>query len=237
MSSLTNFDALMSANVREDNYVNATALCKEFEYRLQRWKELPETKAKIKAFNSTNKLAQNVSIKAVIVTGKGRGATTWLHPVMAVHLAQYLSPEFANFVAETFKRYLEADPTLADDIIQRQTDPDKAKWIAQRAKTKEARLKQTNALQAHGVQPGFQYAACTNATYRPILGGDAKQVRELRGIAKKDNLRDNLSEIELAAIEFAEKLSEHKIVTNNVQGFKPCLQVCSETARKVAEII
>jgi hypothetical protein len=39
---------------------------------------------------------------------------------MAVHLASYLDPVFANYVAEIFVRYVTADPTLAADIASRQ---------------------------------------------------------------------------------------------------------------------
>jgi hypothetical protein len=39
---------------------------------------------------------------------------------MAVHLASYLDPAFANYVAEVFVRYITADPTLAADIASRQ---------------------------------------------------------------------------------------------------------------------
>jgi hypothetical protein len=58
--------------------------------------------------------------KLIYSTGKGYGAVTWIHPIMAVHLASYLDPDFANYVAKVFVRYITADPTLAADIASRQ---------------------------------------------------------------------------------------------------------------------
>ncbi|MEH1928819.1 KilA-N domain-containing protein [Nostoc sp.] len=66
------------------------------------------------------KISHSVSKELIYTSGKGYRAVTWIHPVMAVHLASYLDPAFANYVAETFIRYAKADPTLAADIASRQ---------------------------------------------------------------------------------------------------------------------
>ncbi|MBD2385249.1 KilA-N domain-containing protein [Cylindrospermum sp. FACHB-282] len=55
-----------------------------------------------------------------IVERVGQTWVTWVHPIMAVHLASYLDPAFANYVAEVFVRYVTADPHLAADIASRQ---------------------------------------------------------------------------------------------------------------------
>ncbi|MBC5794222.1 KilA-N domain-containing protein [Sphaerospermopsis sp. LEGE 00249] len=159
MSDIEKFSELVQDAQREDSYVNATKWAKAFGYRLDNWKELPETKARLKAleentlknrdsvtedanntvdtecpkirdsvmegFNNTAnteylKNRGTKSHKFIYSTGRGYGAVTWVHPIMAVHLASYLDPAFANYVAEVFVRYITADPYLAADIASRQ---------------------------------------------------------------------------------------------------------------------
>ncbi|MEH2456547.1 KilA-N domain-containing protein [Nostoc sp.] len=66
------------------------------------------------------KITHSVSKKLIYTSGRGHRAVTWIHPIMAVHLASYLDPAFANYVAEIFLRYAASDPTLAADIASRQ---------------------------------------------------------------------------------------------------------------------
>jgi hypothetical protein len=66
------------------------------------------------------RISYSVVKEPIYTSGRGYGAVTWVHPIMAVHLASYLDPAFANYVAEVFVRYITADPTLAADIASRQ---------------------------------------------------------------------------------------------------------------------
>jgi len=158
MSQIELFDNLMQNARRDDGYINATKWCKHFGYRLDNWKQLPETQDRLTKLSKRLKITNSVSKEAdytddteclkitalnseintvkitalnseintlkirelICTSGKGRGAVTWIHPIMAVHLASYLDPDFANYVAEVFIRYVTADPTLAADIASRQ---------------------------------------------------------------------------------------------------------------------
>ncbi|MFN6538638.1 MAG: KilA-N domain-containing protein [Nostoc sp. EkiNYC01] len=115
MSQIEHFDKMLQDARRDDGYINATDLCKHFGYRLDSWKQLPETKARLKHL----KIAQS-NTEPWIVQRVGKTWVTWVHPIMAVHLASYLNPGFANYVAEIFIRYAKADPNLAADIASRQ---------------------------------------------------------------------------------------------------------------------
>ncbi|MCL6754462.1 KilA-N domain-containing protein [Nostoc sp. CCCryo 231-06] len=114
-SNIEQFSNLVQEAQRDDDYINATKWCKHFEYRLDRWKQLPETKAKLEHLKTTESNAEPWIVERV-----GKTWVTWVHPIMAVHLAGYLDPAFANYVAKTFIRYAKADPTLAADIASRQ---------------------------------------------------------------------------------------------------------------------
>ncbi|MEH2214660.1 KilA-N domain-containing protein [Nostoc sp.] len=115
MSQIKQFGKLVQDARRDDGYINATEWCKRFGYRLDSWKQLPETKARSKHL----KIAES-NTEPWIVERVGKTWVTWVHPIMAVHLASYLDPGFANHVAEIFIRYAVADPTLAANIASRQ---------------------------------------------------------------------------------------------------------------------
>ncbi|MEH2201895.1 KilA-N domain-containing protein [Nostoc sp.] len=115
MSQIEQFSDFVRDAQRDDEYINATKWCKHFGSRLDNWKQLPETKAKLEYLKTTQS-----NVEPWIVERVGKTWVTWVHPIMAVHLASYLDPAFASYVAETFIRYTKADPTLAADIASRQ---------------------------------------------------------------------------------------------------------------------
>lgn len=131
MSQIELFNKLVQDAQRDDGYINATKWCKHFEYDLSNWKRLPETKARLTALSdnvtitgsssevNSAKITQS-TLDPWIVERVGNTWVTWVHPIMAVHLAGYLDPAFANYVAEIFVRYITADPNLAADIASRQ---------------------------------------------------------------------------------------------------------------------
>ncbi|WP_375502731.1 KilA-N domain-containing protein [uncultured Nostoc sp.] len=115
MSQIEQFSDFVRDAQRDDEYINATKWCKHFGSRLDNWKQLPETKAKLEYLKTTQS-----NVEPWIVERVGKTWVTWVHPIMAVHLASYLDPAFASYVAEAFIRYVKADPTLAADIASRQ---------------------------------------------------------------------------------------------------------------------
>ena len=115
------FEDLVNSSKREnDNYVNATKWCKQFGKGKEWWrfKDLDSTSIFVKACCENLTLDQN----EVIQTKQGRGGGTWVHPLVAIKLAEWLSPDFEVFVKEVFVAYIEADISLADSIIERTDD-------------------------------------------------------------------------------------------------------------------
>ncbi|MEH2228413.1 MAG: KilA-N domain-containing protein [Nostoc sp.] len=115
MSQIEQFGQLVQDAQRDDNYINATEWCKHFGYDLRNWKRLPETKARLEHLKTIQSNAEPWIVERV-----GKTWVTWVHPFMAIHLASYFDPAFANYVAEIFIRYVTPDPTLAADIASRQ---------------------------------------------------------------------------------------------------------------------
>ena len=82
----------------EDGYVNATAMCKVAGKEFKAYNRLDTTKRFITALSARCK----IHTTDIIVTKQGGEPQlqgTWIHPKLAIHLAQYLSPEFAVTVS------------------------------------------------------------------------------------------------------------------------------------------
>ena len=76
-------------------------------------------------------------------------------------------------------------------------------WINQRLQTIRARKELTDAWQAHGVEQGREYAILTDEVTKAWSGMSTRQYKNLKGL-KKENLRDNMSTLELALNMLAE---------------------------------
>ena len=71
-----------------------------------------------------------------------------------------------------------------------------ADWINQRLQTIRARKELTDQWQAHGVKKGKEYAILTDEVTKAWSGMTTRQYKKLKGL-KKENLRDNMSTLEL----------------------------------------
>ncbi len=138
-----NFSQLIHDNTRSDDYVNATKLCKAFCKRWTKYRELPQTQEFLKVIN------QKTNNRSYFAK---KGVGTWVHPLVAIHLAEWLSPEFSVYVKETFRRFVEGDPTLANEIIEKQTDEKVVQKIADRAHAHGQYLRSEFALNYEGKQ-------------------------------------------------------------------------------------
>lgn len=76
-------------------------------------------------------------------------------------------------------------------------------WINQRLKTIEVRKGLTDEWKERGVEEGIQYATLTDIITRQWSGLSTKEYKQYKGL-KKENLRDNMSNVELALNMLAE---------------------------------
>ena len=76
-------------------------------------------------------------------------------------------------------------------------------WINQRLQAIQVRKELTDEWDAHGVQKGKEYAILTDEITRAWSGMSTRQYKNLKGL-KKENLRDNMSTLELVLNMLAE---------------------------------
>ena len=110
--STLDFVSLLTENRRlDDDFVNATQWCKKFGKRWAKFEESTETKAFIRACCEKKQVLKRDLVQSV------KGSGTFVHPIVAIKLAEWLSPEFDVLVKETFKSFVEAPEDFAADIL------------------------------------------------------------------------------------------------------------------------
>ena len=105
------------------------------------------------------------------------------------------------------------------------------KWINQRLKSIEVRKELTDEWRRAGVQEGQQYASLTDIITKSWSGKTTKQYKQFKGL-KKEGLRDNMTNIELALNILAEASTAEISKSRNPKGFRQS----AEIARKGGNI-
>ena len=100
-------------------------------------------------------------------------------------------------------------------------------WINQRILTIRARKELTDQWKTHGVYQGQEYAILTDEVTQAWAGMSTRQYKNLKGLTK-ENLRDNMSTLELALNMLAEATTTELTKIQNPQG----LQENRKTARE-----
>ena len=91
-------------------------------------------------------------------------------------------------------------------------------WINQRIKSIEVRKELTDEWQRTGVQVGMQYASLTDIITKEWSGLTTKQYKHLKGL-KKESLRDNMTNLEIALNTLAEASAAELSKQRNPKGF------------------
>ena len=99
-------------------------------------------------------------------------------------------------------------------------------WIRQRLRTIEIRKKLTDEWSARGVETDLEYAILTNDMTKAWSGLSVKEYKALKGL-KKENLRDNMTDLELVFNMLAEVTTTRLSQKEKPEGF--------EESRKVAK--
>jgi len=173
----------------------------------------------------------NVPLGHIIQGERGKGGATSAHWQVALAYTKYLSHEFHRLVNEAFRQWAEeaADPDLkvarAIEAYRRKGKSDE--WIAERLESIQTRNTFTDTLKEHGVV-GNGYAFCTHAINKNILGCSASDYKKRKGLSKNAKTRDELEDVPLGGVRFAETLSRSGITTTNAQGNADCQKVCEK---------
>ena len=111
----------------------------------------------------------------------------WLAQVGREHIEETIDPELT--IERALETYLKKGYTR--------------EWINQRLQAIQVRKELTDEWDSHGVQKGVEYAILTDEISRAWSGMSTWQYKNLKGL-KKENLRDNMTTLELVLNMLAE---------------------------------
>ena len=106
-------------------------------------------------------------------------------------------------------------------------------WIKRRIKSIEIRKDLTDQWDKAGVKEGQQYASLTDIITRAWSGKTTKQYKQFKGL-KKESLRDNMTNLELALNMFAESATAELHKEKNPHGYNASAQL-AKAGGKAAE--
>ena len=100
-------------------------------------------------------------------------------------------------------------------------------WINQRIKSIEVRKELTDEWKRTGVKEGLEYASLTDIITREWSGFTTKQYKQFKGL-KKENLRDNMTNLEIAFNILAEASATELSKQRDPHGFRQQAQVAKD---------
>ena len=135
-------------------------------------------------------------------------------------IKQWLAHLGSEKIDETF------DPSIA---LQRAFDLYRAKgydeeWIAKRMKSIQERKKLTDVWKENGIEKNVEYAILTNEIYKEWSGMTAKEYKQYKGL-RKENLRDNMDNIELILTDLSEEATKRLAAKQKPSGLKENIKV------------
>jgi len=146
-----------------------------------------------------------------------------VHPYVAIHLAQWLSPRFAVQVSKWVYNWT-VDLRHAAGELNRRVDEWIAQgrtqeWIRERVDGLMTRKELTDWWHSDGLLGRSHFGILTRLLQMRSVGLGPKELRELKGLSKSHSLRDNCTEIELLLIRLGERATVEIARANEARGY------------------
>ncbi len=156
-------------------------------------------------------LEQILRIVQSIPSKKAEPLKRWLAEVGSERIQQMIDPE------------LSIQQAVADYKKQGYSD----KWIANRVKSIDARNELTNEWKRAGLKEGRDFAILTDLITKTWSGKTTKEYKQFKGLTK-ENLRDNMTTIELALNTLAEASTTEISKRKNPKTMSQNMQIAKE---------
>lgn len=156
-----------------------------------------------KRFTDVADTEQLLRIIQSVPSKKAEPFKMWLAQVGRERIEETIDPELAiDRAVETYQK-----KGYTDD------------WIHQRLLAIRIRNELTDEWQKHGLEKGREYAILTDEITKAWSGMNTRQYKNLKGL-KKENLRDNMSDLELVLTMLAEASTKEISQSENPQTFE-----------------
>ena len=151
---------------------------------------------------------QLLRIIQAIPSPKAEPFKLWLAEVGRERIEETIDPELT--IERALETYLKKGYTR--------------EWINQRLQAIQVRKELTDEWQDRGVQKGVEYAILTDEITRAWSGMTTRQYKKLKGL-KKENLRDNMSTMEIVLNMLAEATTTELSKVHQPQGFEESKEI------------
>ena len=182
-------------------------------------------KQRLKEEGADELLTNCQQLKMIASDGKRRATDVATTEQLLRIIQSIPSPKaepFRLWLAEVGRERIEEtiDPEQAIDraletYLKKGYDPD---WVHQRLLSIRIRNELTNEWQKRGVEKGREFAILTDEISKAWSGMTTRQYKNLKGL-KKENLRDNMSDLELVLTMLAEASTTDIAKAEQPQGF------------------
>lgn len=103
-----------------DGWLHATKLADRFGKRIDHWLDNADTLEYIQALdehlNGSESKISNTRNSGYLVTRRGNGGGTWIHPKLAVNFARWLSAKFSVWCDARIEEILHRVPSALEDL-------------------------------------------------------------------------------------------------------------------------
>ena len=178
---------------------------------------------KLKSQDGKNRLTDVVDIEGMfrliesIPSKKAEPIKLWLAKLGSERINEEYDPEITiNRALDTYRR-----KGYSDD------------WINQRLKTIDARKEFTDELKNKGIESSKDFAILTDMLTKIWSGYSVKEYKQLKDL-KKENLRDNMTNMELVLNMLAEVTSTEISKSSDEYGYKDALNSVKKGGRIAA---
>ena len=184
-----------------------------------------------------SKLAEtlNVQNSELSKIKRGHSGGVYAHWQLALAFAKWLSPELHLQVNSIYKRFQEADPAIAESVIDRTENFADLARIEARARNKSTNKGLNSTISQHGgIGPIF--ATVANINNVAITGKTAKQLRSEFNLPAKASTRGVHDTNTMVRMAYAELLESDSINKRRCIGNDEITATVTQVARKIRDL-
>ena len=111
-----------------DGFFNATAMCRSADKKISHYRGNENTKEFLEALSHDAGIPASKLIE--VVRGRGKAQGTWVNPNVAIHLAQWLNPDFAVGVTKLVMAWMNGGKVASLPVVAALPDTsDRHVWM------------------------------------------------------------------------------------------------------------
>ena len=200
-----------------DGYINATAMCKAVGKEWSNYRKNDGTEGFLQALEGSLRIRRDLLVQTVSA-GPNDQRGTWIHPQVAINLAQWLSPEFAVQVSEWVVTWMMAIAEKQKEYPDFNSLSEDEKRLYLRDQVSASNKQLAAFASKAGVKTAVDFSIFNaKGLHGMYEGRGVKQIQEHKGLPKNAKILDHMGSAELAANLFRITQTGERLVNENVK--------------------